>query len=312
MNLAGFDLNLLLVFDAVMRERHVTRAGARIGLSQPAVSNALSRLRHHMRDELFVRGPDGMRPTPRALELAAPIRAALESLEATLDKTEFDFSTAQRTFSIGTNDYSVATLMPGLMRRLETIAPGIGVRIVPSAGRTFEMLDAQEIEFGISSFTDIPERFGSLSLIDDTYVLLMRSGHPLANGEMSIESYAAARHLLVSPRGDPTGFVDRALAERGLSRRVTMTINNFSSAPALLASSDLIMACPRRIGEAYAELYGLVMRDAVFAGPREYASAVLVWHSRLASHPAYTWFRETIADVANRIGANSGARSDPP
>lgn len=301
MNLAGFDLNLLLVFDAVMRERHVTRAGERIGLSQPAVSNALSRLRHHLGDELFVRGPEGMRPTPRALELAAPIRAALESLEATFDHREFEPATAQRAFSIGTNDYSVATLMPALMQRLEKEAPGITVRLIPSAGRTYEMLDAQEIEFGISAFTDIPERFGALSLIDDTYVLLMRSGHPLATGDLSLERYVAARHLLVSPRGDATGFVDRALAQRGLARQVTLTINNFSSAPALLAATDLIMACPRRIGEAYEKLHGLVMRDAVFAGPREYASAVLVWHTRLASHPAHKWFRETIADIADSV-----------
>jgi DNA-binding transcriptional LysR family regulator len=298
MNLAGFDLNLLLVFDAIMRERHVTRAGARIGMSQPAMSNALNRLRHHLKDELFVRTADGMRPTPRATELAGPVRDALETLEVTLDTAQFNPATAQRSFAIGGNDYAVATLMAVVMQQLEREAPGVTLRLVPSAGRTLEMLDTQEIDFGLSAFGDIPERFGSTALIEDCYVLMMRKGHPLAKGKLSLERYAKARHLLVSPRGDAVGFVDKALATHGLTRQIAITINNFTAAPALLAGSDLIMAGPKRIAETYAPLYGLVTREAPFSGPREFASAVLVWHRRFANHPAHTWFREMLTEIA--------------
>ncbi len=301
MNLAGIDLNLLLVFDAVIRERHVTRAGNLIGMSQPAMSNALNRLRHHLKDELFVRGPDGMRPTPRALELAAPIRGALRNLEEALDPVQFDPATANRSFTIGTNDFFVSALMPAIAAALEKKAPGINVCLMPSAGHSFEMLDAQEIDFGISAFGEIPDRFGSQILIEDTYVLMMRKGHPLAKGKLSLAKYAAARHMLVSPRGDPRGFVDRSLAEQGYTRQIAVTINSFTSAPALLAKSDLVLAAPKRIAKTFAPMYGLATRPAPISGPREYASATAVWHNRLASHPAHLWFRGLLKEVAQTL-----------
>lgn len=301
MNLLRLDLNLLLVFNAIMQERHVTRAGGRIGMSQPAMSNALNRLRRHLADELFIRTADGMQPTARAMELAGPIRGALESLEATLDPVDFDPRTAERQISIGTNDYSVTILMPIAVARLEAEAPGIRLRLVPSAGRNFEMLDKQEIDFALRAFDDIPERFEAERLIDDSYLLMMRKGHPLAKGRLSVETYAAARHMLMSPRGDAFGFVDQALAKVGLTRQIAMTINNFSSAPALLANSDLILTSPRKIAERFAPLYGLVTREAPFDGPREYASATLIWHAGLGEHPAFDWFRRFMVSVAASV-----------
>lgn len=303
MNLSGFDLNLLLVFDAVMLERHVTRAGDRIGMSQPAMSNALNRLRHHLKDDLFVRGADGMRPTPRAQELALPVRDALQNLEMALDPLIFDQANARRNFTIGTNDYAVPTLMPALAARLEKEAPGIDVRLVSSAGRTFDMLDAQTIDAGISAFGSIPERFGSAELFADRYVLTMRAGHPLAKGELSLATYAAARHLLVSPRGDIQGFVDEALADHGLERQIAMTVNSFSSAPPVLAASDMLLAMPERIARAFAPIYGLVTRTAPFPGPKAYSSATLVWHRRFARHPAHLWLHDILRSVARDVVA---------
>ncbi len=298
MNLAGIDLNLMLVFDAIMSEHHVTRASQKIGMSQPAMSNALNRLRHHLKDDLFVRGPDGMRPTPRAMELAAPIRSALEGLEVALDPVSFVPAMARRTFKIGTSDYTVATLLPAIARTIESDAPGISVCIVPSAGRTLEMLDAQDIDFGIGAFDGIPERFESARLLDDNYVLIMRKGNPLAKGRLSLAKYAAARHMLMSPRGDPSGFVDKELQAQGLSRQVAITVNSFSAAPALLASTDLILAAPQRIARIFAPAYDLVTRKAPFTGPREYSTATLVWHQRLANHPAHIWFRDLVIGIA--------------
>lgn len=298
MNLAGFDLNLLLVFDAVMRERHVTRAGDRIGMSQPAMSNALNRLRHHLKDDLFLRGPDGMRPTYRALELAGPVRDALQNLETALDPAVFDPATANRSFAVGTNDYALPTLMPELAARLQTEAPNIKIRLVSSAGHTFEMLDTQAIDVGISAFGTIPERFASATLVEDRYVLIMREGHPLAQGGLSLADYAGARHLLVSPRGDSRGFVDDELAEHGLERQIAMTVTNFASAPGLLAASDLILAMPERIARRVAPIFGLATRPAPFPGSKAYSSAVMIWHRRLANHPAHLWFRKVLQDIA--------------
>lgn len=295
------DLNLLLVFDAIMSERNVTRAGQKIGMSQPAVSNALNRLRHHLKDELFVRGIKGMQPSPRAMELAAPVRNALENLEDALAPASFNPQTTDRTFCIGTNDYTVSTLMPAVAARLQKEAPGIGVRLVSSAGNTFAMLDAGEIDFGISAFKTIPERFHSTLLLEDIYVLVMRRGHPLAQKDFSLERYAASRHLMVSPRGEDHSFVDLALAERGLSRRVQFTVNNFASAPSLLQNTDLILTTPRRIAETFAGRYDLVVQPAPFTGPPEYSSATLVWHNRSGSHPAHVWFRQFLEEVADTL-----------
>lgn len=294
MNLASIDLNLLMVFDSIMSERHVTRAGHKIGMSQPAMSNALNRLRYHLKDELFVRGPDGMRPTPRALELAGPIRSALQTIETSLAPAAFDAATASHTFKVGTNDYVVATMLPNITNQLEKIAPGINICIVPSAGRTFDLLDIQEIDVGISAFSEIPGRFNSELLADDQYVLIMRQGHPLSKGRLSLQAYASARHMLVSTTGDAYGFVDGELHAHGLKRQVAVTINSFSTAPPLLANSDLILAAPERIAQTFSPAFRLVTRRAPIPGPPEYSTATLVWHERLANHPAHVWFRNLI------------------
>jgi DNA-binding transcriptional LysR family regulator len=296
MNLRSLDLNLLLVFDAVMAERNVTRAADRIGLSQPAMSNALTRLRHHLKDELFVRSPDGMRPTARALELAAPIHEALSSLEQALDPALFDPAQSTRTFKIATNDYVAAVLMPKVMARLAEIAPGIDVRLVPLGGRMHELLDAQEVDFACTSVGEQPERFATRDIVEDSYVVLMRSGHPLgAYDRLRIEVYAAATHVLVTPRGDPRGFVDSALAARGLTRRLALTVNQFAAAPAIVAATDLVATIPKRAADLFGPPFGLIHRPCPVPAPREMSLVSLVWNRRLSRHPAFTWFAETFA-----------------
>jgi len=305
MNLAGIDLNLLLVFDAIMTERHVTRAGDKISMSQPAMSNALKRLRGRLKDELFVRGPDGMQPTARAFELAVPIRDVLQTLEVTLEPNTFDPLSAKRLFSIGTNDYCVSTIVPKLVERLEKEAPGINIKLRSSVGETLNLLNTQTIDFGISAIGAIPEQYGSKTLIEDTYILLMRKGHPLATRDVSIDEFTKARHIVISPKGDPSGFVDIELEKQGLSRQVAITINNFSSAPAILTSSDLVLTAPQRIAEAFAPHYSLITKSmpflAEFKSPKEFASIKLIWHKKLANHPAHQWFKQTIIDVSQKL-----------
>jgi DNA-binding transcriptional LysR family regulator len=268
MNLRRVDLNLLVIFDALMRERNVTRAADKVGLSQPAFSNALSRLRAFFADDLFLRGPDGMRPTARALELADQVHAALAAIDAALDPVKFDPKTAHRTFTIETNDYVVSAFFPALMQMLRREAPGVDIRVSPQAGRSFERLDVQEIDLAISAFGDPPDRFGVEELSRDGYGVVMRKNHPLAEEKLTLARYAAASHLLVTPRGDPRGFVDEQLAEKGLTRRIALTVNQFASAAPIVAATDLVATLPMRMAAIGAKRFGLVIRDAPILPPR--------------------------------------------
>lgn len=300
MNLRSLDLNLLLVFDAVMAERNVTRAADRVGLSQPALSNALTRLRGHLKDELFVRSPEGMRPTPRALELAAPIHEALASLEQALDPALFDPERSTRTFRIATNDYVASVLVPPLMARLGRIAPGIDLRIVPLGGRMHELLDSQEVDFGCTSVGELPDRFEAREIVEDSYVVLMRPDHPLSEGRMTLQAFAKASHILVTPRGDPRGFVDTALAQRGLTRRIGLTVNQFAAAPAIVAATDMIATIPKRAADLFGPPFGLAQKPCPVPAPRDMTVVSLVWNRRLARHPAFVWFADQLAESCER------------
>lgn len=300
MNLRRVDLNLLVIFDALMTERNVTRAARRIALSQPAFSNALSRLRHFLDDELFIRGPEGMLPTPRALELAPHVRLALTTLEASFEQTSFDPATATRAFTLQTTDYIVAAVMPALMRTLAERAPGIDVRLLPPDHRTQQHLDAGEIDFALGGYGELPERFGVAIVDDNEFACMMHAKHPLAHGRLDLRRYAAAKHLLITPRGDPNGFVDDALGELGLSRRIALTVNHFSVVPAIIAETDLIVTMPRRVAEGYARLYGLVLRPSPIKTSALYSHIRLVWQKRLAAHPAHDWFRALLLEVMRK------------
>jgi DNA-binding transcriptional LysR family regulator len=304
MNLRALDLNLLVVFDAVFLEKNITRAGLRVGLSQPAVSNALTRLRGHMKDELFLRGPEGLRPTPRALELAPAIRAILSELERVLDPQAFDPATAMRSFTVAAVDYFSVVIAPALLGILTREAPGIRLQIMPSVGRTFEALDHGEIDFGAASFGDAPDRFGYHRLIEDSYSCVVRRGHPLA-GELDLRRYAQAAHLLVSPRGDARGFADDELAKAGLTRHVALVINHFAAAPSIVAQSDLVLTAPTLILKRLLT-DRLVLLPSPVAAPMAFRHLDLIWHDRLVRHPAHLWFRDAIIRAGSEAALTLG------
>ncbi|MEM9300568.1 MAG: LysR family transcriptional regulator [Pseudomonadota bacterium] len=297
-NVGALDLNLLRVFDAVMAERNVTRASERLYLSQPAVSHALGRLRHALQDDLFVKVPAGVRPTPKALELSGPVGEALAALERALNPPVFDPKTSSRVFRIATHDYLVTVLIAELAAALAARAPGVSVRIRPTEGRALEMLDAQEADMAISAFGELPERFDEQVLMQDRYVCLMRPDHPLATGRITLKRFAAARHLLISPRGDARGFVDDALAAHGLTRHVAMIINQFSPAGGIVAASDLVVTASERIALAQAGRHQLVTRPCPVEVPATFTRTSVVWHRRLGEHPALAWLRALLVEVA--------------
>ncbi len=300
MNLANVDLNLLVVFDALMEERSVTRAGRRIGMTQPAVSNALNRLRHLVKDDLFLRGPKGMRPTPRALELAGPVRQALAQVEWALEPVAFDPATAYNTFRLAMADYAASLILPPLAHRLEREAPGVDIRVrindnVSAPG----LLDRNEIDFAIGYHTEWPERFGGQVLFTETYVCVMRRGHPLARDTITLEEFAAARHLLITLTGEATGFVDRLLKKRGLKRRVAMTANQFLVAPLIIQKSDMIMTLALRTAERYAEVNDLhIVPVPLEPDPID---LTLLWHKELIRHPAHEWMRALLVEICREV-----------
>lgn len=297
MNLRSLDLNLLTVFDAVYAERNVTRAAKRVGLSQPAVSNALSRLRGHLKDELFLRGPEGLRPTPRAMELADPIRSILVELERVLNPVAFDPATSSRTFRIAAVDYFTVVIAPSLLKIVTVEAPGVRVQIVPSVGHSFEALDRGEIDFASAAFGDPPERFGHVPLIEDSYSCLVRKEHRLTSHRLTLKRYAAASHILMSPSGDARGFVDDSLMEFGLTRHVAMVVSHFAAAPPIVAESDLILTAPTRVLRRLLNDRLRILKSPVQTPPA-FRCLDLIWHDRLARHPALDWFRAAIERAA--------------
>lgn len=292
MKLTGFDLNLLLVFDAMMQERQTSKAGQRIGMSQPAVSKALSRLRYHLKDDLFIRSPNGMSPTPLAQQMYGEVRSALQKLDAVLNPTAFDPATSDWEFRVVVNDYIASTFWPRLTAIIRERAPNVDLRLLPSVGRGFEQLDQYQADFIISPLPSMPDRFEAIDLHDDQFSLIMRAGHPLASGEMTLARYAEALHLMVSIRGDTHSFVDDILAQHRLTRRVVMTINTFSTGPRIVAETDLVMVVPTRLADEVITRGDLATRPLPPEISDQPSEIKLAWHKGLATHSAHDWFRE--------------------
>lgn len=303
MNLPGFDLNLLIVFDAMMREQNTSRAGQRIGMSQPAVSKALGRLRHHLKDELFVRTARGMQPTSRALEMAPSIRDMLSRLDMALDPAAFDPLTSTRTFTLATNDYVSVVIIPRVMALLAEQAPGVNVRLLPSVGRSQEMLDRQEIDFILSPLqTDmLADRFEGETLLDEKFVIIMRKDHPLAEDPLTLERYASADHLMLTIRGDDRSFVDEWLEDHGLKRRVVLTVNQFLAGPPIVAATDIVMTIPRRLAETCQPLFHLAIKDTPVRRDEALGLTTMIWHRQFGDHPAHRWFRGILRSASAKV-----------
>jgi DNA-binding transcriptional LysR family regulator len=210
MNWGAFDLNLLIVFDAVMQDRSVTRAGDRIGLSQPAMSHALNRLRHMLKDQLFVRTPEGMVPTPRAEMLAQPLRNALSEMQRALEPPAvFDPGSSDRRFVLTVNNYAAVVIAPPLVAAVSAAAPAVRLDLRPSGTLdVVEHLDRGDLDLAIGGKDGPGERFAAASLLDDTFVMVMRRGHPASRRRLTPGAFAALSYLEISSSRDDTSFID--------------------------------------------------------------------------------------------------------
>jgi DNA-binding transcriptional LysR family regulator len=303
MDLHGIDLNLLVAFDALMCERNVTRAGVRIGRTQPAMSAALSRLRLLLKDDLFVRSASGLQPTTRALELAAPLAEALASIQRTLEFTqEFDPSCSTLRFTIGLSDHPAFTILPALQKRLSQLAPHIKLRIRSFTARedALALLDAGEADVAIGVPGGSTPRIPTMPLFEEHFVCVARKKHPLTKKKMTLDAFLACQHLLVSPEGDGVGHVDTMLAQLGRKRDIAVTLPQMYAAPAIIANSDLLST----MMAGAVQSSGLRDQLALLSLPKEIALApvpfVLHWHRRNDGHPAQRWLREQIALVCRR------------
>lgn len=245
-DLRSIDLNLLVVLDALLDEAHVTRAAARLGLSQPATSSALDRLRHVFKDGLLERGRGGMRLTPAAEALRPPLKAALASVRTVLDAPVTDLAAVRRTVRLLMADAPAATAAVGLHQRLAETAPGITLAVLPWRGgaEATAQLGRGEVELVASVLPPLdPNLFRQVPLIEEHYLVAMRRGHPAATG-FDIDRWLAHPHVVVSGHGEAVTPLDAGLAARGLSRRVGVVVPSFLMVPPLLLGSDLIAALP--------------------------------------------------------------------
>ena len=299
MNLSSIDLNLLTAFDALMQHRQVTKAGQSVGLSQPAMSNALSRLRKLFDDQLLVRSSYGMEPTPRALELHEPIREALQQLEITIsDGGGFDPATAQRSFTIAMAEDAAFLLLPHIKSRLASEAPGISVAVMSTAYVPgVDLVESGEAELSAALLPiDLSPHLRSRFLFEERLVCVLRKDHPALDGTFSLEDYLAYPHISLQPNATSVSRIDIRLNEMDRRRRVAVSVPHMLVIPFLLPGTELIATVASRIAEHFAPIAGLeVRRLPVDVAPHE---AHLAWHYRFDQDPGHTWMRNLISDIA--------------
>ena len=310
MNFRNLDLNLLRVFDEVMAERNLTRAARNLDITQPAASNALRRLREALGDELVTRAGYGVVPTPFALSVWPAVREALASLRAAIAPIDFDPSTTRNTFVLAMADATTAILIPRLMKTMETEAPRASIRVRPLTTRDPRpLLEGEEVEMAVGFFPavvaaitlgemqeDIPDTFGYAPVYSGRYVCVMREGHPLAAAPISLDTYCAARHLLVSFSGRPFGFVDEALAMVKRSRRIVLTVNQFFTAAQVVANTDLLTILPRDFIPSTGIAQTLAWQPLPVQVPP--LQVDMLWHRRKQSSPAHAWLRSVVGRLA--------------
>jgi DNA-binding transcriptional LysR family regulator len=316
----NLDLNLLRVFEALMDERSATRAGTRLGLTQSAISHALNRLRHVLKDELFVRGPDGMQPTERAAEIAPRLRQGLFQLQLALAPSEFVPEITDRRFTLTCTEYAGAVLLPDLIARLRAAAPHASLNVLPSNLGVAETLRSGRADLALGSFRRAPEWCASEPLLRETRVWVLSADHPAAGEELSLERLAALPHLVISATGEDeraidgyvvehglerlvtrsdAGLLAGALTARGLRRNVAVTTPHFLAALAAVSQSDIAALLPRRLATAFMGPYRLALFEPPYSSPP--FEIMSLWHREHGDQPAILWLRGLLREVAAEL-----------
>jgi DNA-binding transcriptional LysR family regulator len=317
-HIANLDLNLLRVFDALLQEESVSRAGVRLGLSQSAVSHALGRLRQALGDELFRRGPAGMQPTARALEIGPAVHAALQQIQGALAPQRFDPAEADRRFTLIAGPYVSAVLAPELAARLRQRARNVELRLMSFGWEAIESLEIGRADAAVGAFDGAAERFGYRRLFTETMVWVVRAGHPLARSgaPLTLDALSEVEHvameypkLEIAPAEDRRlrrrtalgdgGVFDRELMLRGLTRRIGVVAPDSYTALAIVSRTDMAALAPRRLAERAAQRGLLHLLEPPYESP-PVELGVLHMRDR-ASDPAQVWFLDLLAESAAEL-----------
>jgi DNA-binding transcriptional LysR family regulator len=310
----SIDLNLLRIFDALAEERSVTRAGERLGLTQSAVSHALNRLRYALEDELFLRGPDGMTPTPRAMEIWPELRRGLSQLQHALAPTEFDPAAADRTFHIAASTYVGELLLPRVVARIRQEAPQVQLNVQGVDNALGEALETGRIDLAIGAFGRMSDLFARERLFDERLVWVVRKGHPATAQEASAKVMEKLPMVLLSPRSgeraggersnrqiEPLVLWDELASDqtplgRGARQRIKVVVDNAHAALAIVAGSDLAALAPKRLAQSRSKDLGLILVE--MGGERPPTALETIWRADRTSHPALSWLRNVLRDVS--------------
>lgn len=298
MELSKLDLNLLLVFCAVMRRRSATLAGEDLDMTQSAISNALRRLRLHFSDPLFIKTPQGMSPTPLAERLAEPLHQALESIRLTLEGAhEFDPASSRRAFRIYMSDVGQLILMPRLARVLQQDAPGVSLAVVNVDPRTAQALMTEgRIDIAIGTFEGLQAGFHSQRLFHKSYAVMGRRGHPALEGGLTLERFLAARQAVYHPpansHDDFEQVIDELFRTHGVQRKVVMELAHGLGIAEVVAACDVLVCVPQRLADTLEARESVQLAPLPFESPRIDVSQF--WHHRFHADPGHRWLRQLV------------------
>lgn len=296
-SLTKVDLNLLLVFEALLQTKNVTQAGAMVGISQPATSFALSKLRTLLNDPLFVRTPQGMQPTPQAVLLAKPVQQALNIIRNdVLQHPTFDLTTTERRFTLAMTDVAEMVFLPRVLRLLKEQAPRSNLKTVIMPSTALETaLETGAVDLAVGLFPDLKRAsFYQQRLFQHPFVCIVRTDHPTIGRKMTLPQFLAASHAVIEAEGRTYEIFERALARRGLKRRVALSIPHFLSIPMVIADSDLIVTVPHVLAQVFARSTNIrLVAPPIKVGNydvRQY------WHERFHKDPTNRWLRTALAE----------------
>ncbi|KFE33384.1 LysR family transcriptional regulator [Thioclava atlantica] len=295
-NLRRFDLNLLVIFQAILSQGSVAGAAEAVGLSPSAVSHALARLRVMFNDELFRRSPNGLEPTERALEVGLEIGEGLHHISTAIDMQQrFDPSKSDRVFTMQIADYVSGMVLAPLAQRLERDAPGISVNVIPFGTGADATRKLSDVQIMFAPEASLSAAIRTRRLLDDRFLVVMRQGHPAAREELTVERYAGLRHARISPAAIGTTLIDDALARRGLQRRQVLTVPSWFDLPQIIETTDLVAVVPSEWLKADSRLAALVARELPMS---EVGFSVdLRWDARSDRDPGQKWFRDAICKI---------------
>ena len=289
--LADIDLNLLVVFDLLYQEQNTQRVALRLGITQPAVSHALKRLRLLLNDELFERTSQGLQPTPRASQLHPGFADALARVNDTLNlHNDFNPALSGRTFHLNMTDIGEIVFLPRLLQHLSQVAPGVSLHTARSSHHAlkYEMEEGQ-IDLAVGLIPQLGAGFYQQRLFEQRYVCLMRDNHPLATGDFGLEEFRSAHHAVIVASGTGHGVVEEQLANAGIQRPVRLTLPHFAAIPYIVGSSDLVVTVTNKLAEATCERFGLTVREHPLVFPD--IPINLFWHRRFHQDPGNRWLR---------------------